>query len=70
MKKGFLFSLPLFIMFAWFAQGTTGNKTPDKKQPIVFDGTYIVYKGDTIKLGSKAFFIDGQLSIEEASKYL
>ena len=34
-----------------------------------FNKNHIVYKGKKIELGSKAFFIDGQLSNEEASKY-
>ncbi|MFL1011651.1 hypothetical protein [Flavisericum labens] len=34
-----------------------------------FNGDHIVYKGKKIELGPKAFFIDGQLSDEEASKH-
>ena len=33
----------------------------DPDNPIAFDGKILTYKGDTIILGPKAFFIDGSL---------
>ncbi|MFD0990078.1 hypothetical protein ACFQ1R_08220 [Mariniflexile jejuense] len=36
---------------------------------IIFSNSYIIYKSKKIELGPKAFYIDGQLSSEEASKY-
>jgi hypothetical protein len=41
----------------------------DPENPISFLGDRIVYNQKTIELGSRAFFIDGQLSEDEASKY-
>ena len=36
---------------------------------LVFAGNHLIYKGNTIQLGPKAFFIDGQLSDQEVKKY-
>lgn len=36
---------------------------------ITFAGDYLLYKGEEIKLGPKAFYIDGQLSDEEVKGY-
>ncbi len=44
-------------------------RTLDPSNPLIFKGKYIIYKGNTIPLGPKAFFIDGQLSDEEVKKY-
>lgn len=41
----------------------------DKTSPIEFHGSYITYQGNKIQLNKQAFFIDGQLSDEEADKY-
>ncbi len=41
----------------------------DKSQPIKFQGDRIYYKNKEIILNEKNFFLDGQLSLEEASKY-
>lgn len=36
---------------------------------LVFKGNHIIYKGKKIELGSNSFFIDGQLTNEETTKY-
>ncbi len=41
----------------------------DSENPIEFKGDTIVYKGEEIKLGEKAFFIDGSLDEKTAEKY-
>lgn len=38
-------------------------------QNLIFKGNHIVYKGKKILLGPNAFFIDGQMTNEQASKY-
>lgn len=48
-----------------FSQEAYRNLNKD----LIFSKTYITYKGEKIELGQKAFFIDGQLSNEEASKH-
>ncbi|MBN1181608.1 MAG: hypothetical protein JXB49_04915 [Bacteroidales bacterium] len=61
----------LFLLFyssSCFSQSI--NYTPlDKSNPIQFGGSYIIYQNDTINLGHRAFFIDGQLSEKETKKY-
>lgn len=66
MKKIISFLLLLFLASFCSAQV---YKSLDTKNPIVFDGDDISYKGKNIKLGPKAFFIDGQLSDEETRKH-
>src|SRR5690554_1158456 len=41
----------------------------DVADPVVFKGTYLVYDGDTVVLGARAFFVDGQLSDEVVARY-
>jgi hypothetical protein len=36
---------------------------------IIFAGDHLLYKGDKIKLGSRAFYIDGQITEKEAGRY-
>ena len=36
---------------------------------LIFKGNHIIYKGKKIELGSNSFFIDGQLTNEEITKY-
>ncbi|POY38734.1 hypothetical protein C3L50_11375 [Flavobacterium alvei] len=36
---------------------------------LIFNGKHIIYKGNKIELGPKSFYIDGQLSNEEAAKH-
>jgi hypothetical protein len=51
-------------MFTVYAQHKGGLY-----EDLEFNKNHIVYKGEKIELGPNAFFIDGQLSNEEASKY-
>jgi hypothetical protein len=69
MKKTFLTGLSLFAMLVCSAQPIDGYKSLDPGNPIAFFGSYIVYQGKTITLGTKAFFIDRQFSDEAAAKY-
>ncbi len=69
MKSSFL--LILFVLFVnySFGQQNTSYHPLDTNNPINFNGTSIEYNGQKINLGPKTFFIDGQLSDEEAGKY-
>lgn len=69
MKKAIVSGLLFFILLGCAAQNITAYKSLDGRQPITFGGDYIIYKGDSIRLGPKAMFIDGQLSDEEISKH-
>lgn len=70
MKKLLITSLSLLLISYCSAQQPVNSyKSLDASNPIVFGGDYIVYKGKTIKLGPRAFFIDGQLTDEQAGKY-
>lgn len=62
----FLSILSLFInIFSLFSQEHEGSIYQD----LIFKGNHIVYKGKKIALGPNAFFIDGQLTNEEVTKY-
>lgn len=41
----------------------------DKSNPVIFNGDHILYKGEKIELGPKAFFIDGQLSDADVANF-
>jgi hypothetical protein len=69
MKKTMLTGLILWTALICSAQQVPGYKPLDPGNPVVFNGDKIIYKGETIRLGPKAFFIDGQFSDEEALKY-
>jgi hypothetical protein len=69
MKKTVLTCLSLLVFLVCTAQPVPNYKSLDVKNPIVFGGDHIVYQGKTIKLGPKAFFIDGQFTDDEAAKY-
>ncbi|MBD0823750.1 hypothetical protein [Aestuariibaculum marinum] len=60
-----LFLTFLGLSFSSSAQSYKG----DLYQDLEFYGDYILYKGKEIKLGSNAFFIDGQMSDAEVAKY-
>lgn len=67
-----IISTGLTLMLAGYCfaqQSVNGYKSLDTSNPITFGGDHIVYKGITIKLGPNAFFIDGQLTDEQAAKY-
>lgn len=69
MKRKFL----IFILFVssinCFSQSIKKYNSLDPANPILFKGDSIVYQSNSIVLGPKAFFIDGQLSDEETQKY-
>jgi hypothetical protein len=69
MKKLFIILLPLLSVVICSAQSVNEFKSLDTENPIVFGGDNIVYQGENITLGPKAFFIDGQLSDEEAANF-
>jgi hypothetical protein len=69
MRKAIVTNLFLLAVLVCSAQTGTGYKPLDRDKPVVFEGNHIDYHGKTISLGPKAFFIDGQFSDEEASKY-
>ena len=58
-------------MWATFcpAQSLPDYQAIDRSDPIVFGGDFIIYQGDSILLGPKAFFVDGQLTDEEVASY-
>lgn len=61
----FFWAIFLFNQTVAFSQSHHGTLYKN----LTFKKDYIVYKGDIIELGTKSFFIDGELSDEEASKY-
>tara|TARA_R110002050_G_scaffold273113_1_gene417069 strand:- start:66738 stop:69293 length:2556 start_codon:yes stop_codon:yes gene_type:complete len=65
--KALLISL-VFLQCALSSVFAQQNRS-DLYENIEFKEDYIVYKGQKIELGTKAFFIDGQLSNEEVAKY-
>ena len=69
MKKTILTGLSLMAVLVCSAQNDAPYKSLDAGNPVVFGGDHIIYKGKTIMLGPKAFFIDGQFTDEEAAKY-
>ena len=69
MKKLIIILIHIFLMINCSAQSSGEFKSLDTKNPIIFGGDYIVYKGNKIKLGPKAFFISGQLTDGQASNY-
>ena len=75
--------LILSLVHLLISSAPASYTTLDNNDPIEFHGSFIIYGGDTIHLGPKAFFIDGQLgdevvkeldyvfnSINEASQHL
>lgn len=67
--KTLFFIAFLFVINAGYA---SIYKSLDAKNTITLKGNYIIYKGKTIKLDEKNFFIDGQLSDDdvECSPYI
>src|SRR6478735_11068671 len=63
LSRSFLFCVCLFIYGLSSAQVNAGKGyvSLDTKHPIIFSGDQFIYKGEKIKLGPKAFFIDGSL---------
>jgi hypothetical protein len=69
MKKTILISLSFLAVLVCSGQQVTGYKSLDGTDPLFFAGDHIVYKGKSIALGPKAFYIDGKFSDAEASKF-
>lgn len=69
MRKIFFSTLLLLFCLFSKAQKKIPYHSLDPKNPIEFTGKTIVYKGKTITLSPKAFFIDAQFSNEQLAKY-
>ncbi|MEI6946448.1 hypothetical protein V9K67_04540 [Paraflavisolibacter sp. H34] len=69
MTKTLLAVCCLLAFFFCPAQPAEGYRPLDPKQPITFLGDRIVFKGDTVALGPKAFFIDGGLPDSVVARY-
>jgi len=69
MKKLINLMLALLCLIPLYARQELNYKSLDSEDPIGFDGESITYKDRTIQLGPRAFFIDGQLSDQEAGMY-
>ncbi len=69
MKKSLLSIITIFIVSISFGQKNNLYNSLDSSNPIQFNGTNIIYKNETIKLGPKSFFIDGNLSKDVTDKY-
>ena len=60
-------NIQVFLLMLCLALGVsaqTNYQSLDPEHPIEYKGDRIVYQGQEIVLGPKAFFIDGQLSDE------
>jgi hypothetical protein len=62
------YCLMIGALLLGFTQKMYGYQALDVSDPVFFAGDHLVYAGRTILLGPKAFFVDGQLTAEEASK--
>ena len=69
MKRALLFIIQLILPILCIGQNYYQYKSLDNSNPIQFKGRSIVYQDNEILLGPKAFFIDGQLTDEQANKY-
>jgi len=69
LKRGFFFVFLIAVCLAATAQTGNGYVSLDKKQPIIFGGDHFIYKGQKIKLGPNAFFIDGGLPDSVVAKH-
>ncbi|QDH78640.1 hypothetical protein FKX85_06165 [Echinicola soli] len=67
MKKYLCIWLLLFLPLLGWAQKAYAPL--DFTDPVTFGGDHIIYQHERIVLGPKAFFVDGQLSDEEAGKW-
>ncbi|WP_347838495.1 hypothetical protein [uncultured Draconibacterium sp.] len=67
LKLNFAFVLPFICFLSAAAQNNYVSLSAT--DPIAFYGDYIIYGGEKIELGPKAFFIDGQLSDSEAAEF-
>src|ERR1700749_4895917 len=66
LRSGILLSL-LLVLFNYSGYAQEGKNRLNKD--LEFHGSYIMYKGKNISLGPRSFYIDGQLTADQASKY-
>lgn len=62
--------LPVYLLFTLLPFSVLDARVPTRNKlnpEIVFAGDHLLYKGELIKLGPRAFYIDGQLTEEEAA---
>ncbi|MCB0638247.1 MAG: hypothetical protein KDC54_16575 [Lewinella sp.] len=69
MYRTLLLLLPLLLPLTLGAQSVNGYQPLNPADPVHFGGKYFVYRGDTVTLGPRAFFIDGQLTEEQAAAW-
>ena len=69
MKQNNILKNVSFILIFMLVFDLAGTAQKSLYQNLIFEGDHLVYQGKNIALGPKAFFIDGQLSNEEAAKY-
>ncbi|WP_116126480.1 hypothetical protein [Lewinella sp. IMCC34183] len=62
------YPLTLLLLLAT-AAGAQDYQPLDPRDPVDFRGSYLVYRGDTIRPGPRTFYVDGQLSAAEAAAY-
>lgn len=69
MYKCFLALSVVLFHLSGFSQSSFKYQSLDAAQPIQFSGRQIIFKGDTMQLGPKAFFIDGNLPDSIVQQY-
>ncbi len=69
MRKYIAFFLTSLFCLSTYAGNHADYQPLDKANPVSFHGDHITYKGVTIALNEKSFFIDGQLTDAEAAQY-
>jgi hypothetical protein len=69
MKKTSLTILSVLSVLFCFSQGVENYHSLDVKHPVFFGGKYIIFDRDTIQLGPRSFFIDGNLTDAVAEKF-
>src|SRR5436190_1960266 len=69
MSKLALLVVATFFSAVCFSQSEFDYQPLDARQPIRFNGRSIIFAGDTIQLGPKAFFIDGSLPDSLAGQF-
>lgn len=67
--SGSIIVLTVLFFLSNFSSVFSQKRQGSLYQDLVFKGNHIIYKGKKIALGPKAFFIDGQLTDEEAAQY-
>jgi len=63
--------LPVYLLFTLLPFSRLDARVPTRNKlnpEIIFAGDHLLYKGELIKLGPRAFYIDGQLTEEETAE--